>query len=83
MWKTKYKLQRSVQHSRYLVQSARAVPGNLLRCFVRREEMPKRGFGCARYCMYLDGEGPGHSPRKFLLAAMQTHRWVKNLEKAG
>jgi len=54
--------------------SGRAVPGTLLQCFVRREEMPKHGVGSARYSMYL-GTGPGGpGDCKLLLSALQTTR---------
>lgn len=61
--------------NRACAQSGRAVTGNLLRCFVRREETPRHGLGAARYCLYLGAAHmPGAAPPKFLLAALQTSR---------
>jgi hypothetical protein len=51
------------------------VAGGLQRCYVKREQAPRRGLGLARYCMY-HGASHDDAGAKFLLAALQTSRLV-------
>ena len=58
------------------LQSERAVSGGLLQCFVRREQMPQLGLGCSRYSLFLCTGGGQEENGKFLLAALQTSRYI-------
>jgi len=49
------------------------VDGGLLKCFVVREKLR---MGSVRFCMYLGTQSDSPTTAKFLLAALQTSRYL-------